>query len=280
MEVRMRTTRHIPAVVLVAIVVGGAPIHKPLRAQALPPALGHRLERRPLWHGAGTLAYAPEDAAVAEALAPDLERAMDTIEAFFGTALPRELPVTIVPDRSSFSAVLDAEWGVGDTACWMVATAVDAFMVVLSPRVWEAEACEHDPADPQHVRDILTHELVHAYHGQHNPTGDFTGADEIGWFAEGLAVHVAGQLDRGRLAEPAEAIRTGAAPARLVDAWSGTYRYGVSGSIVAFIEAVRGRETIVRLLAVTDQEGLLREVGMTEEELLAGWRRRVLASGG
>ena len=48
---------------------------------------------------------------------------------------------------------------------------------LLSPAVWKSQACEHDGRDLQHVQDIVTHELTHVFHGQHNPTRDFTGMD-------------------------------------------------------------------------------------------------------
>jgi len=123
----------------------------------------------------------------------------------------------------------------------------------------------------------MVHELVHVFHGQLNPTGDFTGAEEVGWFVEGLAVHVSGQLERGHLAEPREAINQGVAPVRLVDAWSGKYRYGVCGSLVAYLDVTYGREVIRKMLAVTNQADLLALVGVTESELLDQWRKFVTA---
>jgi len=185
--------------------------------------------------------------------------------------------VEVYPSRDKFTAAFPPEWGMSETACWMVAAGVTDRMIILSPRVWEVEACEHDPNDAQHVQDIVVHELVHVFHGQHNPTGDFTGAEEVGWFVEGLAVHVSGQLGHGHLAEPREAIEQGVAPTRLVDAWSGKYRYGVSGSLVAFMDQTYGREVIRRMLAVTNQAELLALAGVTEGELLDQWRQYVIA---
>src|SRR6516165_2607432 len=78
----------------------------------------------------------------------------------------------------------------------MVASGVADRMVILSPRVWKTQAAEHDPADAEHLRDLIAHELVHVYHGQHNPRPDFDGMDDSGWFVEGLAVYVSGQLER------------------------------------------------------------------------------------
>lgn len=207
----------------------------------------------------------------------DLAAGRQVIESFFGLPFEAGARVAVFPSRAAFTASFPAEWGMSETACWMVAAGVADRLLVLSPRVWAKEACEHDAGDAQHVRDILVHELVHVFHGQHNPTGDFTGAEEVGWFAEGLAVHVSGQLDHGHLAAPREAVELGLAPARLADAWSGQYRYGVSGSLVAYLDATLGRDAIRKMLAATRQDEILALAGETESELLANWQRFVLA---
>ena len=194
------------------------------------------------------------------------------IEDFFGAPFPDEYALRVLPDRAAFDASFPPEWGVLETECWMVAFGVADRLHVLAPAVWAEEACEHDPDDAEHVRGIVVHELVHVYHGQHNPTRDFTGMEPMGWFPEGLAVYVSGQLE-GRHADAARrAIDSGAAPGRLEDAWSGEHRYGVAGSIVRYVDATWGRETLFELLAATSEEGLLAELGVGEDELLAGWR--------
>jgi len=251
-----------------------------LHAQQLPPDLEAELQVKTVFVDGTVLRHASHDAAEAVELVAMLEIARGRIETFFGTPFPEPFTVTVAPDRDSFSTVLRAEWGVPETACWMVATGVADFMVILSPRVWEEQACEHDPADRQHVQDIVTHELAHVFHGQHNPTRDFSGAEEIGWYAEGLAVLVADQLNRDRLSDPAEAVSSGAAPARLADAWSGQYRYGVSGSLAAYIDQEHGRETTLRLLAVTTQAAFLSLLDVTEEALLERWKRWLADSEG
>jgi len=119
----------------------------------------------------------------------------------------------------------------------------------------------------------IAHELVQTFHGQHNPTRDFTGMDEAGWFDEGLAVYVSGQLDTGRMASAAN----GAAPDALASAWSGKYRYGVSGSLVAYIDDRFGRAALTGLLYETSTDEILAHLGLTEAALLADWRARVVA---
>lgn len=219
----------------------------------------------------------PADEPVRSLIEADLAAGRQVVESYFGLSFVDGARVAVLPSRAAFTASFPAEWGMTETACWMVAAGVADRLLVLSPRVWAKEACEHDAGDAQHVRDILVHELVHVFHGQHNPTGDFTGAEEVGWFAEGLAVHVSGQLDHGHLAEPREAVELGLAPTRLADAWSGKYRYGVSGSLVAYLDATLGRDAIRKMLAATRQDEILALAGETESELLANWQRFVLA---
>ena len=83
-------------------------------------------------------------------------------------------------------------------------------------------------------------------------------------------------MRRNRLSDPREAVRTGATPARLADAWSGRYRYGVSGSLVAYIDSLWGRDAVRDLLAVTTQTQLLERLGVSEQELLARWKAWVM----
>lgn len=199
------------------------------------------------------------------------------VERFFGKPFAEPVRVTLAPDRAAFNAAFPKAWGMDKTECWMVGVGVADFLALLSPADWPREACDHDAKDTWQVHAIIVHELVHMYHGQRNPTRDFTGADDIGWFVEGLAVRVAGQLGHDRLSDPAEAIRSGAAPTALAKAWSGKYRYGVAGSLVAYIDATYGRKTLVALLPATTQAEILGRLRLTEAELLERWKAWVLA---
>ena len=64
---------------------------------------------------------------------------------------------------------------------------------------------------------------------------------------------------------------SGQAPAALADAWKGKYRYGVSGSLVGFVDAQRGRAAVVKMLQATSQAELLTAAGTSERELLDAW---------
>lgn len=207
----------------------------------------------------------------------DVAAARTQIETFFGLPFASPVSVKLASDRAAFDAIFPADWGMAPTQCWMVGVGVADWMALLSPAAWPAEACDHDAADDRHVQGLITHELVHTFHGQHNPTRDFTGMDEAGWFVEGLAVYVSGQLDTGRMASAADAVAKGAAPDALANAWSGKYRYGVSGSLVAYIDDRFGRAALTGLLDATSTQDILARLGLTEAALLADWKAWVVS---
>jgi hypothetical protein len=223
---------------------------------------------------AGAQAAAQQPAAALNGYARESEA---RIVEFFGAPFRDSVAIQVVQDRAAFDAVLKAMWGMPSTQCWMVAAAGATRLVVLSPEAWARDACEHDAADPEHVRGIIAHELVHAYHGQRNPSDDFAGMDDMGWFVEGLAVLASEQLRLSHAEDAEDAISAGVAPARLADGWSGRYRYGVAGSMVAYIDRRWGRGTVVRLLGATTNDQALGILGVDEATFLAGWRRWVTA---
>jgi len=212
-------------------------------------------------------------------LSPLLQECSVSVERFFGGRF-RSFTLTVLPDRAAFDASFPPEWGLSKTECWMVATGTADGVHLLSPRVWKTEACEHDPADDVHLRGVLAHELVHVYHGQHNPSPDFLDVAGIDWFVEGLATLASGQLADARLLNARGALESGQGPATLATAWTGRYRYGVSGSLVAFVEHELGRARLPELLAASSGGELLDLIGMSEEELLERWRAWVLAGNG
>jgi len=220
---------------------------------------------------------APDTSAAGE-IVTLLDTGRRRIASFFDQPFVEPVTVEICPDRAAFTATFPPEWGLEETQCWMVATGVADRLTILSPRVWREQACEHDPDDVQHVEGIVIHELVHVYHGQYNPTRDFTGAEELGWFIEGVAVYVSGQLDEGHVAPAQEALELGLAPESLETAWSGKYRYGVCGSLVHYLDATCGRRRLTEMLGSTSQQQLLEIAGLTELELLASWRDFVAGS--
>jgi hypothetical protein len=187
--------------------------------------------------------------------------------------------VRIFPHREGFTDALQEAWGIPETACWMVGAADDHHLFLLSPAAWTDEACEHDPSDAAQRRMLVAHEAVHVLHGQVNPSADVGLLEEIGWFVEGLATWASGQLETAHAGRAAEALAAGKGPERLADAWSGPWRYGVAGSLVAYIDARWGRETLRAALAFTTWSEFERALGVSEAGFLDGWRRWVEAGG-
>jgi hypothetical protein len=210
-------------------------------------------------------------------IAKMLDKGQRQVEAFFHQRFREVVHVTVAPNRAEFDAAFPASWGMGKTECWMVATGVADFLVMLSPSVWKQQSCDHDPDDATEVQRIVTHELVHVFHGQHNPSRDFTGADDVGWFVEGLAVLASGQLDGARLKRTVDAARAGDSPKNLGDTWTGPNRYGRAGSLVQYIDTKYGRRALIELLPIMKQSDLLARLGLTEDQLLHDWQAWLLS---
>ncbi|MEK6254937.1 MAG: basic secretory family protein, partial [Gemmatimonadales bacterium] len=199
---------------------------------------------------------------VVAAVRADLVWAEDRISDMLGP-FPDTVSVQIFAHREGFTAALQQAWGIPETACWMVGAADDHSLFLLSPGVCKTEAGEPDPDDDEHRRLLVTHEAVHVYHGQVNPSEDVGLLEDIGWFIEGLATYVSGQLETSHAGRAAEALAESSGPERLADAWSGPYRYGVAGSLVAYVDEQWGRETLRAALEVTTQDQVLALLGTT-----------------
>ena len=231
------------------------------------------------WPGSGPAArdsvalridHQPIDSIAARTLRADLESGWAQVEAFFGTPLDGPVTVHLFPDRAALDAHFRETWGM-ESECWMVGGAEGpSSLVLLSPRVWVTQACDHDPSNPEHVRNLVTHELVHVFHMQRYGDADFD--EGIGWLVEGIATLVSGQLDAGQRARAIEALEAGAVPARLAEAWSGPYRYGVAGSLVEYVDQRWGRDVLYSLLGAGTQDDVLSALGINEAQLLAEWR--------
>lgn len=222
-----------------------------------------------------TLHYTAGDSAALAELSSWCDTGCTAVEEFLTGKFTKKFDVYIFPDRGALDRQWAADWGVPGFAseCWMVASGVAHRLEVLSPRVWTTEACEHNPADTTATRRLLTHELVHVFHGQHNPVPDFTGLDSIGWFIEGLAVLASGQLDSARLADAVRVIQEDRVPAHLAQFWSGKERYALAGSMVSFIHRQYGREKVDQLLRATSPTEILNLLGTSEESLIADWKK-------
>jgi hypothetical protein len=197
--------------------------------------------------------------------------AADQVQRFFGASFPDPIHFQVVPSRGAFERAV-AKFGVGPTECWMVGLGTADLMVLLSRSAWATQACDHDPHDLPAVRRLIAHELIHVYHGQFNPSRDFSGLDDLDWFVEGLAVFGSGQLTDDRLGAMHAAILAGQFPASLSKVWTGPNRYGFAGSIARYVDQTWGRATTVRLLKVRSTAEALALLGTTETSLLEGWR--------
>ncbi|MFA7228489.1 MAG: hypothetical protein WC061_05590 [Melioribacteraceae bacterium] len=202
---------------------------------------------------------------------------IEAVENYFGFSFKAKFEVYLFPSRSALDEQWSRDWNSPGfrSECWMVASGVAHRLDLLSLNRWKAEACEHNAEDMNHVRKILTHELVHVFHAQNNPVPDFSGLDKIGWYIEGLAVLVSGQMDIKRKADLITAEREGLLPSKLAGAWSGKYRYAVSGSLIEFIEKRYGKEIIIKILVCKTNSEILEILNLDEEKLINGWKNSI-----
>ena len=156
--------------------------------------------------------------------------------------------------------------------CWMVASGVGDKLDMISPKNWDKESCEHRYDDKLKTQQLITHELFHVYHGQLNASSDFSNTENIDWFVEGLATFASGQCDSLKIAEVKKAILDTKFAKSLNDFWKGKLRYGMSGSMVMFIETKYGRAKLKDLLQFNTKPAILTALNTTEETLLTEWK--------
>ena len=223
------------------------------------------------------LYYSADNTSSAESVAEYVSVGIKAVETYFAKPFKNKFDVYVFPSRKDLDEQWGKDWGVQDfkSECWMIASGVAHRLDLLDPQVWKTDACEHNPDDKNHIQKLITHELVHVYHGQRSPIPDFTGMENLGWFIEGLAVLVSGQLDSTRINSLAEAKEQNKLPADLKTAWSGKYRYAVSGSLVGFVKDKWGKETILKLMKCTKENEVLKLLNTTENELLDEWKQRI-----
>ncbi len=219
------------------------------------------------------LHYTTADSALSNNLFVNLIDASNKVIHYFGKPC-NKFDVYLFPSRKKLDEQWSKDWGVPGfkSECWMVASGVAHRLDILSPRVWETEACEHDAENQIHIQEIVVHELTHVFHGQQNPNPDFAGMDDIGWFVEGIAVLTAGQLNAEKIKQLKEAYESNKLPANLESGWSGKYRYSVSGSMVKFIEEKWGKEKLITLLKFTNEKEILNELNISEDKFLEEWK--------
>jgi len=222
-----------------------------------------------------TLYYQGGDAGHRDAYQSYTDAGIDAVYNFFGGNYKNRFDIYIHPHRSSLDSMWQHNWQMPDfkSECWMVASGTATQLDVLSPIVWADEACEHDPADQTETQRIITHELVHVYHGQQNVSPDFSEVYQIDWFVEGLATYASGQCDASKINAVKMAIMENKIPTSLDNFWTGNLRYALSGSVVLYIDKTFGRDKLIALLPFNKKEDILNTLGTNEEKLLEGWRR-------
>ena len=196
------------------------------------------------------------------------------VEAFFQNPFKDHFYINIHPSRVSLDSTWQRDWGMPDfkSQCWMVASGIAAKLDIISPKQWDSLACEHSYSNPIHTQRLITHELVHVFHGQRNVSPDFSDLTGMDWFVEGLATYASGQCDATRSSEVKNALIRNEIPDTLSAFWSGKLRYGLSGTVVMYLDARFGRKKLSSLLRYNHLEDLLLTLETTESELLRDWR--------
>jgi hypothetical protein len=202
-----------------------------------------------------------------------IEAGLEAVEEFMKSEFLSPFEVYIHPNRLSIDQTWQQDWNYPEfkSECGMVAGGIANKMDLLSPGRWEDEACEHNASETEETGRLITHELFHVYHGQRNVSPDFSELCGLDWFAEGFATYASGQCDPQRMAEVKTAIKNGKAPDALDNFWMGNLRYGLSGSMVMYIDQTYGRDKLAELLVFDQKTEMLESLGLTEEKLLEEW---------
>ena len=224
------------------------------------------------------LHHYPVDGAQSVQINDWLQKGYGEIESFFNLPFTQSFDVTLFSHRDSLDKQWQKDWGMPDfkSQCWMVASGVAHRLDILSPRIWDEQACEHPTKDTAATRKIIVHELVHVFHGQYNPSPTFDNIENIDWFVEGLATYVSGQLDAERMKDLMVFLEDSDGPTALSEFWKGSNRYGLAGSMVAYIDSNFGREQLSELLRFTKGSDLLEALEISEPELIDQWKGHIL----
>jgi hypothetical protein len=224
-------------------------------------------------HRGYELLYTDTDKKNKEEYLPLIDNGINSVQNFFDASFKNDFKIFIHPDRQSLDTQWGKDWNIKDfkSECWMVASGVASRLDIISPKLWEKESCEHSFSDKIKTQQLITHELVHVFHGQLNISPDFSDVTGIDWFVEGLATYASGQCDSARINEVKKAIAENSIPLSLDSFWTGKFKYGLSGSVVMYIDNKFGRTQLKGLLKFNNKSELLDSLKITEADLLAGW---------
>ena len=199
---------------------------------------------------------------------------LNDIVDYFHYPFTNKFDVYIFPQRALMDKQWQKEWGDStfQSQCWMIASGVAHRLDLLSPTVWAKEACDHNGNDSTEIRQVIWHELAHVFHGQYNPDHTFNYIEKLDWLVEGLATYVSGQLDEKRLQRIKQLNYENKTPSTLDNFWKGQEKYGLSGSMVSYIDKTFGRQKLFALLKFTTKQDALKFLGLSEEQLIKNWR--------
>jgi len=154
-----------------------------------------------------------------------VENGITYVKIFFNATFNKEFDIYIHPNRRSLDSSRQKDWNMPDfkSECWMVASGVATKLI--SPKMWDKEACEHIYDEANKTQQLITHELVHVFHGQLNVSPDFSDVEGIDWFVEGLATYASGQCDSMRITEIKKEISNNRIPQSLDDFWKGKHKH-------------------------------------------------------
>lgn len=222
-----------------------------------------------------TVNYTAEDDGTVKKYSEWISEGQKSTAKFFDQKFNKPFSVYLHPTRQSLDEQWQKDWQMPNfkSECWMVASGVATKLDLLSPRVWDSQSCEHKEADVKASKELITHELVHVFHGQQNASPDFSTTDGIDWLVEGLATYVSGQLNDEKLKEVKAALAEGKIPLDLSKFWTGKMRYGLSGSMIMYVDKTFGREKVKSLLKYAKKEEVLKSLDVSETDLLNGWKK-------
>jgi len=228
-------------------------------------------------HKGYTLMYTSIDKSNKKEYRKFIENGINSVKAFFHSSYKNEFSVFIHPDRQSLDSTWRKDWNMPTfkSECWMVASGAATKIDMISPKLWDKQSCEHIYSETAKTQQLITHELVHIYHGQLNISPDFSDVEGIDWFVEGLATFASGQCDSSRIAEVKNSISENKIPPNLDKFWTGKIKYGLSGSVVKYIDQKYGREKLKELLPLNKKSDILSTLKTTETELLNEWKKYI-----
>ncbi|GAB2828437.1 gluzincin family metallopeptidase [Ferruginibacter profundus] len=230
------------------------------------------------WHAAKhkgyTLYYTAADSKQIKEYRTLIDNGMRSVKLFFAEPFNKSFNVFIHPNRQSLDSTWQKDWHMPDfkSECWMVASGIASRLDMIAPKAWDSASCEHHYAEREKTQQLITHELVHVFHGQHNGSPDFSDTEGIDWLVEGLAVYASGQCDAARIDEVKKAIAANTIPGSLDNFWTGKLKYSLSGTMVMFIDVKWGRDKLKTLLPFNKKAAILAALNSTEDNLLRSWK--------